>query len=271
MREPIASAVALPGSLARQREARWRLVQLLGIGVILLLGGCSVMPFSTSSTTSTRTEVPATDTRYQPEHGRDATFIARMRATPPPTEPTVSDGKQAAGDVRLMNGRGYVRIGTGHYALDDQDARNDAIKQGRAVGADSIFLYPDTPGSINAGTQTGARSGELRAVYFVRLKLPFGATFRNLNADERQRVGGKSGVQIGSVIGGTPASEANMRAGDLILAMNDTAITGKDDFQRRLKAKAGQRVMLTVYRNGVSQKRLVRLGVVASDEGGAGS
>lgn len=243
---------------------------------LLVLGGCSVARISSTSTIpeSTGPEIPAHDSRYQPEHGRDATFIVNMRAAPPPAEPAVEDGKQAAGDLRLMNGRGYVRIGVGHYQLANPDARADAIDQGRAVGADEIFFYriPATSGNSDTSAQNMAENdGELRAVYFVRLKLVFGATFRNLDADERSRVGGKSGVEIGSVIGGTPASEANLRAGDLVLAMENVPVRDKSDFQNRLKAKAGQHVMLTVYRNGASQQRLVRLGVIASDKPGASS
>ncbi len=144
----------MAAAISRGRVNPKRFVQLFPICALLLVGGCSVIP---SSITSTPTEEPAGDARYQPENGRDADFIARMRAAPPPAEPGVSDGKQVASDVSGMNGRGYVRIGTGHYALDDPAARNDAIEQGRVVGADNIFLYRVMAG-LGDAVQTGTRS-----------------------------------------------------------------------------------------------------------------
>lgn len=236
---------------------------------LLALAGCASLPFPGTSTETPRSS--RTDASYEAEPGRDAAFVSTMRAAPPPTEPDVREGKSPGGDLRLLNGQGYVRIGIGHYRVDDPAARELAIEQGREVGADKVLLYRMSRASTDAArapTRDPARmtEDELRAVYFVRLRLAFGATFRDLEPAERARLGDRGGVQIGSVIGGTPASEANLRPGDFVLALDGTSIRGKTDFQNRLKARAGQRVTLTVHRNGGDLQRMVRLGAITADK-----
>jgi hypothetical protein len=241
--------------------------KLLLAATLLALTGCANLPFPGSAPKppgGVHADV------YDAEPGRDAAFVARMRAAPPPVEPDVREGKSAAGDLRLLNGQGYVRIGVGHFRADDAAARAQAAELGREVGADQVLLYRVPHASIASGAASvrdpsGTASDSLRAVYFVRLRLAFGATFRDLEPAERARLGDRDGVQIGSVIGGSPASDANLRAGDFVLAIDGAPVRGKADFQNRLKARAGQAVTLTVNRNGHDMQRMVRLGAIATD------
>jgi S1-C subfamily serine protease len=99
------------------------------------------------------------------------------------------------------------------------------------------------------------------AVYYVRLRLPFGANIRDMTADERQTLG-VDGVEIGEIIGGTPASEANLREGDFVLKFNHKPVHDKAAFQSLLQAHLGRRVILTIRRDGASFDRLVRLGTL---------
>ena len=91
------------------------------------------------------------------------------------------------------------------------------------------------------------------------------AQFRNLTADEMQKLGVGGGVQIGSVVGGTPASEANLRTGDFVLKFNGGAVRDRAEFQNLLRANMGKRVTLTISRDGVQVDRVVRLGVLATE------
>jgi hypothetical protein len=242
----------------------------LRLAALLVLTGCANLPYPDA--TRAPPDASSDAEHYEAEAGRDAAFVARMRAAPPPEEPDVRDGGSPAGDLRLLNGQGFVRIGTGRFRADDPAARERAETLGREVGADKVLLYR-TPATEspersagNAINATSATDTELRAVYFVRLRLPFGATFRDLESAERARLGDRGGVRIGSVIGNSPASEANLRAGDFVLALDGEPIRGKADFRERLEARAGQRVNLTVNRNGADMQRMVRLGTIASDQ-----
>ncbi len=241
--------------------------KLLMASGLLVLAGCANLPLPGSAP-----EPPGGmhAEAYDEEPGRDAAFVARMRAAPPPVTPDIREGKSPTGDLRLLNGQGYVRIGVGHFRADDPDAREQARELGREVGADQVLLYRVPRASSDEAAPSvddpgSAAADALRAVYFVRLRLAFGATFRDLEPAERARLGNRDGVQIGSVIGGSPASEANLRAGDFVLAIDGTPVRGKADFQNRLRMRAGQPVTLTVNRNGRDMQRMVRLGAIAAD------
>ncbi len=128
-------------------------------------------------------------------------------------------------------------------------------KQARKVGADKALIYPPQ----TFGTPALAQ-------FFVRLHLPFGANFRDLTDVERQTLG-SDGVEIGEVVGGTPASEANLREGDYVLKFNKTPVHDKAAFQALLQANMGRRVTLTIRRDGMTRKRLVVLGTLSSASG----
>jgi membrane-associated protease RseP (regulator of RpoE activity) len=221
-------------------------------GILLaLLAGCAQVRFTPSPG---QPEGPGAESRkphYEAVAGQDPATIAKLRAAPAPAEAEVSQGTAAASDEQMLIGRGYVRIGSGYDGAGGSGARAWAIEQGRSVGADRILLYEPTPDSA------------LVAGYYVHYRLPFGARFRSLTADE-QRALGASGVQIGEIVSGTPAAEANLQTGDFVLKMNGKAIANRAEFQQMLSDNVGKRVTLTINRGGVTMDRLVRLGALAS-------
>ncbi|MFI4968807.1 MAG: PDZ domain-containing protein [Lysobacterales bacterium] len=220
---------------------------------LLLLAGCA----STPRTTSIPPATPAA--RYEAEAGRDAATVAEMRAAPAPAMPEIVAGRNPTADHDRLIRQGYVRIGTGHYALAETAARDAALRQGRAVGAERVLMYAPATGATTTPMQ-----GEWLEVYYVRFQLPFGATFRDLRASERQALGATGGVAIGSVVSGTPASRANLIAGDVVLKFDGQPIAGRSAFQGLLKNRAGHPVTLTIVRNGETLQRMVRLGAMAS-------
>ena len=191
-------------------------------------------------------EVQPPTAQYTSE--RDVAEVAQMRAAPAPENPAIDLGGNAGADANRMANEGYVRIGSGRYGGDEAFARGEAEHQSRIVGADRVFLYAPAEGEAT-----------WLANYYVRFRLAFGATFRDLRATERETLG-SGGVQIGSVVNGTPASRANLMSGDFITAVNGRAIADKGAFQDALRANVGRNVTLTVVRNGETRKRIVRLG-----------
>lgn len=221
------------------------------LAVLVLLAGCVSAP--RAPVWQTQPAQPSSP--YVADPGRDDATIAQMRAAPP-AAPELVAGRNPAGDQNRLAAQGFVRIGTARYSGTDAEVRAEADRQGRTVGADRVLLY--------APAETGATTvADWNAAFFVRFKLPFGATFRDLTAAERAQLGG-DGVQIGSVVGGTPASRANLLAGDFVVQINGKPVTGKSGFQDQLRAFGGRQVTLTVVRNGETLQRAVRLGVVAS-------
>jgi hypothetical protein len=213
------------------------------IAAAILLGGCARVVHPP-------TPVPTQPRGYEIVQGRGPEVVARLRAAPAPAQPEVNDGRGIKSDEALLRGRGLVQIGIGHF--DDADpaqARARAVRTGRDVGADAVMIYP----TLSEG---------LTAAYYVRLRLPFGASFRDLTEDERSKLGA-SGVQIGEVVGGTPADKANLLEGDFVLKFNHQPVQDKPSFQALLEQHMGKKVALTIRRDGMTLERSVRLGTLA--------
>lgn len=221
---------------------------------VLLLGGCAQVarPPAPNATGQPPQPLPA----YETVQGRSADVVARLRAAPPQAQPEVANGETPDGDETLLRAQGLVKIGIGHYPAGDVDSLRDIVaKQARKVGADKALIYP--PPTL----------GELAlAQFFVRLHLPFGANFRDLTDGERQTLG-SSGVELGEIVGGTPASAANLRNGDYVLQFNKTPVQDRAAFQAMLQEHMGRRVTLTIRRDGVTMKRLVVLGTLPPASG----
>jgi membrane-associated protease RseP (regulator of RpoE activity) len=221
-----------------------RTLSRIAIVSVIMLGGCARIARPPAPSTP-----PAPTTRYEIVQGRNPGLVARLRAEPAPAQAEVSDGHSPQADENLLRERGYVQIGIGHFVeRDPARAREQAMRKGRDVGADKVLVYP--PGEAG-----------LVATYYVRLHLPFGANFRDLNAQEQQALG-SSGVQIGEVVGGTPAAKANLLEGDFVLKFNHRPVQDKPAFQALLEQHMGQRVTLTIRRDGTTLERIVRLGTL---------
>lgn len=217
-----------------------------------MLGACAQVRYqpNVEPTPPGEAPPPVNAPRYEPVPNQDAATVAALRAAPPPAEPEMVDGSSPASDEQSLNARAFARIGDASVPPDERDARRWFREQGIRVGADKVLVYaPDA-------------SGVAHAAYFVRYRLPFGATFRTVNAAEREQLG-SGGVQIGDVVNGTPASEANLRRGDFIVKFGDVTVGDRPAFEKLLREHLGQRVTMTVVRDGVTFTRLVRLGAIA--------
>jgi membrane-associated protease RseP (regulator of RpoE activity) len=228
------------------------------LATVVALGGCAHVAFAPHETVSP-TPIAAERGRYEVLSGGDAQAVAELRAAPAPAQPEVADSHSPEGDEHVLVAKGFVHIGDGYHAGVDADARAWLLQKAHDVGADKMLVY-----ELAATGESPVPS--LHAAYFVRFKLPFGATFRDLTAAESDSAGA-SGVQIGSVIGGSPAAEANLRIGDFVLKFNGDPVRDRAGFQQQLRSHMGKRVTLTISRDGVISQRLVRLGVLASEVG----
>lgn len=188
------------------------------------------------------------DNTYQPVAGREGAVIDPLRAAAPPETAELLQGKSLAGDSALLQPKAYVLIGTSRHRHDDEAARTWIVRQGKDLGADKIRWY--------APAQWG--DAALGAAYFVRLRLVFGATFRDLNAAERKAY--PQGVRLGDIVGGSPASLANLRSADIITALDGKPVKDRGTFQALLRENMGRTVELTMGRSGETLRRRVQLG-----------
>jgi S1-C subfamily serine protease len=58
-----------------------------------------------------------------------------------------------------------------------------------------------------------------------------GASFRNLTASEMSKLGIKGGVVVSDIIAGSPAQQANIQKGFVIISANDEKVNDLNDFQ----------------------------------------
>ena len=85
----------------------------------------------------------------------------------------------------------------------------------------------------------------------------------NLTSDLAQELGYQNsrGVVVARVVPGSPADEAGLQAGDLIVSINRKAVENTDQFIQAMKASSGKgKVLLLVRRGEMSQFAVVNLG-----------
>ncbi|HWI31517.1 MAG TPA: trypsin-like peptidase domain-containing protein [Microbacterium sp.] len=72
-----------------------------------------------------------------------------------------------------------------------------------------------------------------------------------LSPELAARVGSRTGMQVASVVGGSPAAGAGARRGDIVLSLDGTPVTSASGVQRLMVEHAiGRRMEMTVWRNG---------------------
>ena len=94
---------------------------------------------------------------------------------------------------------------------------------------------------------------------YVTGKPNVGIIMSDVSADA-QRYGIPAGASISAVLEGSCGQKAGLQAGDIITAVNDTAVTSSKQLSSLVKEyKAGDTVTLTVYRTGETQTLSVAL------------
>lgn len=81
--------------------------------------------------------------------------------------------------------------------------------------------------------------------------------------------GGEKGARVKAATPGSPAAAADLKPGDLIVAVNGEAVTGPKELIARIRALApGASVSLALMRDGAERKASVKLGGMAFDASG---
>jgi S1-C subfamily serine protease len=73
----------------------------------------------------------------------------------------------------------------------------------------------------------------------------------NLSPELATRIGSRTGMQVASVVAGSPAATAGARRGDIVISVDATPVTSATVIQRLMVEHAiGRRIEMTVWRNG---------------------
>jgi outer membrane lipoprotein SlyB len=89
------------------------------------------------------------------------------------------------------------------------------------------------------------------ATFWRKSKPPvLGCMVTPLPDEVRQKIRRNTGGYIADVMDNSPAFRANLMVGDILTAVDDTPILTADDFFTTMDAKQGQKVKLTIERDG---------------------
>jgi S1-C subfamily serine protease len=83
-----------------------------------------------------------------------------------------------------------------------------------------------------------------------RKKMALGAVTEPVPKTLWKTLGTRQGRLVSQVIGGTPASDADIWEGDVLLAINGEKITSEEGWGKLLQRYQGQEVKITLWRDG---------------------
>lgn len=102
------------------------------------------------------------------------------------------------------------------------------------------------------------------ASFWVKVRPQFGAHVRDLNDELRQRYERNRGVVVDIVIKGSPAYEADVLPGDVIIALGDEEISDTTSFVAAIKRHAGRSVEVELIRGDKRTTLEVKLNKINS-------
>lgn len=127
-------------------------------------------------------------------------------------------------------------------------------------------------GSVNAygtGTTTtygsntiympyNIRRSDYLAMYFAKTKSRVGAYTEPLSDEMKKKLQSNSGVRVFLVTDDSPAFDANILPGDILLTFNGQPIKSVENYQELLKQDGSAPIQFSIYRDGkIIKKRLV--------------
>jgi hypothetical protein len=202
---------------------------------------------------------------------------ADLRTLPPPADPEVFLGTaDRSADAQALVEYGFALLGrAGVHGGEDL---SQAVAQGKEVGAALVVLYgsyaeqpevlPYRRRPRAAGTQVPAPWGEALfpllgpddrlAAYWV--KTPpgiLGVVVRPLDASETTRFG--HGAFVDAVTNGSPAAEARIAEGDVLVAIEGEPLADAFALAPRLRAFAGKPVRIDLIRESGALSVVARL------------
>jgi serine protease Do len=116
----------------------------------------------------------------------------------------------------------------------------ELIRDGKRLTVQVTVAPLELDGSATGGAETSADTG-------------LGMSLRDLTGGARSQLGlpaGRTGALVTNVEPGSPAARGGVRAGDVLLEVNRTAVTGAADAARALRELRTDTAFALVWRGG---------------------
>jgi S1-C subfamily serine protease len=134
-----------------------------------------------------------------------------------------------------------------------------------AYGSAGAVTVTGTSTSTTTGSKTvympyAVRRADFGALYFARVRSSLGLYVRAADDSTRQRLQTNAGVSVVVVIQNTPAFNADILPGDILLQINDDRVYSQENYSELVQKYAGSRVRIRLDRAGrIVQKELTVL------------
>ncbi len=124
------------------------------------------------------------------------------------------------------------------------DSKAQLIGVNTAVAGMGLGLAVPINSTTQAILSALMRNGRVRRAY-----LGIAGGTRPLPPPIAEQLGRRAGVEVHEVVAGSPAENAKLRGGDVIVSVGDVGVSNAGDLQRLMvEAKIGSRIPLTVLR-----------------------
>jgi membrane-associated protease RseP (regulator of RpoE activity) len=174
-------------------------------------------------------------------------------------------------DVQELTRKSYSVVGRSSFSAASNNATDGQLReQARTIGAQIVLVRPGytrttygalplsapqtaaTPGSKALLMPSAAMpSSDLAAVFLVKLFSRVGLSPGALDDETRRRLKRNGGILVLEVVEGSPAFNAGVRPGDVLLAIELERIQFVDQYLRLLNQYQGSTVTFTFDRNGM--------------------
>jgi hypothetical protein len=126
---------------------------------------------------------------------------------------------------------------------------------GTAYGPRGSITAYGTGSTTTYGTETTwvpytVNRADFNAVYFVKAKAQVGIFAEALDDETRRRLETNSGVRVGVVAEGSPAFEADVLPGDILILFGGQAVRSVEHYHELLRQFTGNSVELVLNRDG---------------------
>ena len=241
----------------------------LSAGIVfsfVLLAGCSSLNNAKKQPSSYHS-LPTTEGRAAPEKASEVQLVR---------------GTQIKTNYMLFLRKGYVAIGYSLFQTLSSDGRevteiakkenaNLAVAYKMSKTVYQIYLPTISPTANRAGTSigSGVATGQMPlkidghdylVMYWAKAaSRPFGVYLSNPSPRVRNSIGVSGGAYVNTVINNTPANNADIVAGDVILAINHVNIQGAQEANLILHRDTGRIILVKIWHHGKTRTKAIEL------------
>jgi hypothetical protein len=125
-----------------------------------------------------------------------------------------------------------------------------------AIGSTTFTKY----GAFSLAIPTSVRKYDQISLFFVKApRIGLGTYMQALKSEEHAKIGTNKGMRIMATVKGSPAFNADVLPGDILLAINDKPVFDGDSLHSAAEAAYGSQAKLSLLRDGQPVEKTVAL------------